>query len=66
MTISKKRIEEYGELYKKRFGKEISQEEALEQAISLVNMVKLVYKPIKKSDLKSQKNRQLKIKATPR
>lgn len=54
MRISDEKIEEYRELYKKHFGEEISKEEALEQLTKLVNMVKLIYRPIKKSDSKSQ------------
>ena len=51
MPITEKDVAKFKELYKKETGKDISDEEALECATSLVEMIKLVYKPIKKSDL---------------
>lgn len=47
--LSDKRIEEFIELYKKRFGKEISKEEAYGNGIKLITLIKRIYKPIKKN-----------------
>jgi hypothetical protein len=44
--LSDEQIEKYRALYKNRFGKEISREEAYEQGIKLIRLVKLVYKPM--------------------
>ncbi len=44
--ISKERLEEFKKIYKKRFKKDITDEEALRQATSLLRMVELVYKPM--------------------
>ncbi|MHB8256617.1 MAG: hypothetical protein ACYDHY_14455 [Acidiferrobacterales bacterium] len=44
--LSDERITAYQELYKKRFGKEISRERALEQGTKLIRMMELIYKPI--------------------
>ena len=52
MQISEKQITTYQELYKHRYGAEISREKALEEGIKLINLVKLVYQPITKNDLK--------------
>lgn len=51
MPITKEDAARFKELYKKETGEDISDEEALECATSLVEMIKLIYKPIKKSDL---------------
>lgn len=42
--LSKKSIEEYKRIYKKEFGKEISDEEALEQGTRLVNFFEILHK----------------------
>ncbi len=56
--ISKEALEEYKKIYRKEFGKEISDKDALEQAISLLTMVKAIYRPITKDDYdKLQKRR---------
>ncbi len=47
--ISKKALEEYKVIYKKEFGKDISDQEALEQAVNLLNLMNIIYKPIKKN-----------------
>lgn len=39
-------VEKYRALYRKRFGKEISKEEALEQGIKLVRLMELIYRPM--------------------
>lgn len=56
--ISKERLEEFKRIYKKKFGKELSNQEALEKATKLLRMVELVYKPITKENYdKLQKRR---------
>lgn len=50
MTLTKEDIAKFKEIYKKETGEDISDEEALDSATSLVEMVRLVYKPIKKAD----------------
>jgi hypothetical protein len=51
MPITREDVKKFKELYKKETGEDISEEEALDSVTSLVEMVRLVYKPIKKSDL---------------
>ncbi len=50
--LSNESIKEYQKIYKKKFGEEISYEGARKQGTDLVELMKLVYKPIKKSELK--------------
>jgi hypothetical protein len=47
MLISKAKIAEFQEIYKKRFGIEIDAEAAAGCANALLELVKVVYKPIK-------------------
>ena len=48
--ISSEQLKEFKKIYKKEFGEDISDEDALESATKLIEMVKLIYRPIKKSD----------------
>lgn len=48
--ISAQELKKFKEIYRNRFGKDISDQEALESATSLLNLMKLIYKPIPKHD----------------
>ncbi len=41
-------VKKFQALYRKRFGKEISKEAALEQGIKLVRLMEIIYKPMTK------------------
>ncbi len=57
--LTDKQIISFMEIYKNRFGKEISREEAFEKAASLLRMVELVYKPMTEQEYNNlQKRRQ--------
>ncbi len=43
--ISKESLEKFKELYKKRFGEELSDQVALDKATRLVNLYRAVYAP---------------------
>ena len=45
-------------LYKKHFGKEISQEEAYEKGANLIRLVELIYKPMTEDEYKQVQKRQ--------
>ncbi|MFC1622456.1 hypothetical protein ACFL1Y_00460 [Patescibacteria group bacterium] len=47
MQIPDDKLEEFRELYKKNFGKEISKAEALDSATKLLTLMKIIYQPIK-------------------
>ena len=44
--ISQEALEKYKTIYRNKFGKDISDQDALEQAIKLLTLVKAVYKPM--------------------
>jgi hypothetical protein len=46
MKFTKEQLDEFKQIYKKEFGKEISDEEALEMATDLINLFKVIYRPI--------------------
>lgn len=50
VILSDKAIKEFQGLYKKRFGKEISREEAYEQGVKLIRLTELIYKPMTKQE----------------
>jgi hypothetical protein len=50
MIVSPKALEEYKEIYREQFGKDISDAEALEQATKLLRLMEIVYKPMTKKD----------------
>jgi len=53
--ISKKALKEFKEIYQKEFDIELSDKDALEKAIKLLNLMKAVYKPMLKDDYKKLK-----------
>lgn len=55
--LSEEQITKYQEIYKKYYNKDISREEALEQGIKLVNLVKLIYKPMTKAEFQQVQKR---------
>jgi len=57
--LSDEQIKKFQALYKNRFGKEISREEAFEQGAKLIRLVELIYKPMtEKEYLALQERRQ--------
>lgn len=48
MAIDNDQVAKFQELYKNRFGKDISREDALEQGIKLIRLIELIYKPMTK------------------
>ena len=50
MTVSPKALEEYKAIYRKNFGKDISDADALEQATKLLRLMEIVYKPMTKEE----------------
>ena len=51
MLLSDKHILEFQEMYLKRFGKQISKEEAYSKAIKLIELVEIASQPLTKEDL---------------
>ncbi len=48
MQIPDKQLVKFQQLWKKRFNEEITKEKALEEGTKLINLVKVVYRPITK------------------
>ena len=61
MVLSDEQVEEFRQLYFKRFGKEISKEDAYEQGIKLITMLKLIYKPMPLEEYEAIQKRRLEM-----
>jgi hypothetical protein len=46
MVLTDEQIEKFQDIYFKRFGKEISKEDACEQGVKLIRLMQIVYNPI--------------------
>lgn len=55
MKLSKKAIEEFKEIYKNKYGEEISDEEAYEKGRRLIRLFKLIYQSIPEGNHGEQK-----------
>lgn len=55
--ISKDHLEKFKEIYRKKTGKDISDQDALESATKLLNLIKLIYKPMTKDEHEMVENR---------
>ena len=55
--LSDEQITKFQMLYKNRFGKEISREEAYRQGIALIRLIELTYKKMSKSEYKQLQRR---------
>ena len=56
MPLKKEAIREFQEIYKEKFGEEISDQRALELGNNLLNLFKVIYKPISKNNEPRGKN----------
>jgi len=55
--LSDEQIIKYQTLYKTRYGKEISREEAHEQGAKLIRLVELIYKPMTEAEYQQLQER---------
>lgn len=53
MQIPKEKLSQFVELFKKKTGRKLSEEEALEQALILLRMTSIIYRPVSISDFNS-------------
>ena len=57
MQLSKKAIDEYKAIYKRRFGKDLTDEEAYKQGSNLLRLFQVIYRPLpEKKEDDSKKN----------
>lgn len=57
--LSDEHLKKYQAIYKKRYGKEISRADALEQGTKLINLLKIIYKPMTKAEFEQLKKRRI-------
>ncbi|MCB9798574.1 hypothetical protein H6758_02520 [Candidatus Nomurabacteria bacterium] len=50
--LSDEMVEKFRELYRKRYGEDISKEDALMQGTALLRMMKVIYRPLPKGEKK--------------
>lgn len=55
--LSTEQITQFQTLYKNRFGKEISREEALEKGAKLIRLVEIIYEPMTEEEYKKLQER---------
>jgi hypothetical protein len=55
--LSDEQIIKFQILYKNRFGKEISREEAYEKGVKLIRLIELVYKPMTEAEYQKLQER---------
>lgn len=51
--LTAEQVNKFREIYKKNFGKEISQEEALDKATKLARLFEIIYQPMAQDELDS-------------
>jgi len=56
--LSNKAIFEFQEIYKKQYGRTLDQQEATDLGIRLLNLFKVIYKPIPNNEYKIDKTTQ--------
>ncbi len=57
MALDNEQITKFQTLYKSRFGKEISREEAYEKGIKLMRLVEITYKPMTEAEYQKLQER---------
>lgn len=57
MALDNEQITKFQTLYKSRFGKEISREEAYEKGIKLMRLVELTYQPMTETEYQELQER---------
>lgn len=60
MVLTDEQIEQFREIYKRQYGKEISKEEANDQACKLLRLLILIYKPMSAEKFEAIQKRRLK------
>jgi len=55
--LSDEQITKYQTLYKNRYGRDISREQALEQGLKLIRLVELVYHPMTEAEYQQLQER---------
>lgn len=59
MQLPESKIRQFQDLYKKRFGIELSKEQALEKGLILIRQMQIIYQPITKEQLRQLEEKDL-------
>lgn len=59
--LSDEQIKKFQMLYKTRFGKDLSKEDALEKGIKLIRLIELIYRPMTATEYKELQERRQEI-----
>lgn len=59
MQLPESKIRQFQVLYKKRFGIELSKEQALEKGLILIRQMQIIYQPITKEQLRQLEEKDL-------
>ena len=59
--LSKEQIQKFQILYKRRFGKEISEKEAYRYGVKLIRLIELIYKPMTEKEFQLLQERRLQM-----
>lgn len=59
--ISNEQLEEFKRIYRKQFGRNISDQDALESATKLLDLLMVVYKPMTREEFSKLEERRKKI-----
>ncbi|MFA5300230.1 MAG: hypothetical protein WC389_18740 [Lutibacter sp.] len=60
--ISKESLEKFKQIYKKRFGKNLSDQDALEKASKLLRLMEIIYKPMTQKEYDNLQKRRIETK----
>jgi len=61
MQLPESKIRQFQDLYKKRFGIELSKEQALEKGLILIRQMQIIYQPITKEQLRQLEEKDLAV-----
>ena len=59
--LSKDHLKKFKKIYKNRFGKELSDQVALDEATKLLRLMELIYKPMTEAEFKMVEKRRKEI-----
>lgn len=63
MRISPEALEEFKRIYKKTFGKDLSEADTLDKATRALRLVELIYKPMTREDMEETQKRLKELRA---
>lgn len=58
MQLTPEQVAKFQAIYKAKFGREISREQAYEQGVKLVRLMQIIYRPMTQADLEKVEMRQ--------